>query len=143
MKRENTRLKLEYEIDDGPPIQALGTIAGREFYFHSKHSNWSFEVANDLGDLPTDVGGESVFHLQSRHNNAGRMPLGEACEIVERCAEFFLAVTAARLKAATETPNEKQRNRKLPNPKKGRSLEEAMKKTNQQYAKTLAKLAKS
>lgn len=89
---------VEYELSQPPPLQGSGRIAGREFYFIAKHSNWSFEVANDFGELPSDVGGNTVFTVQSRHNDAGFMPMDEASKIIEDCARLYLEVTAPRLK---------------------------------------------
>jgi hypothetical protein len=91
-------LGLEYEVEGAAPVQALGTIRGREFYFRARHSNWTFEVANDLGELPTDVGGDALFYLQSRHNDASFLSLDEACVIIEHCAKSFLELTWPNLK---------------------------------------------
>lgn len=91
-------LGLEYVVGGCCPVQANGTIRGRQFYFHARHSNWTFEVANDLGELPSDVGGNAVFFLESRHNDAGYMSSAEASRIVEACSRLFLEVTAGRLK---------------------------------------------
>ena len=67
-------LGVEYELYGEQPVQADGFIQGRGFHFHAKHSNWSFEVANDLGEFPSDIGGNAVFVVEGRHNGAGSMP---------------------------------------------------------------------
>jgi hypothetical protein len=33
-----------------------GSVAGRDPYFRARHQRWEFEIANEQGELPTDVG---------------------------------------------------------------------------------------
>jgi hypothetical protein len=82
---------LDYEIST-LPLQALGTIHGRGFYFLAKHSNWSFEVEDDLGSLPSDTGGNPVFQVNGRYPHAGEMTTEEAARIIERCAALFIEI---------------------------------------------------
>ena len=85
------RLGLEYESSQ-LPIQAIGTIGGRGFYFIAKHSNWTFEVADDLGDFPSDTGGNPVFTIEARYAHAGEMSEDEVKRIIEGCASAFIAM---------------------------------------------------
>ena len=91
-------LGVDYLVHGACPVQAEGMIQGRHFCFRAKHSNWTFEVANDLGEFPSDIGGNAVFILDSRHNDAGDMPLSEANRIIEACVRLYLEVTVRRLK---------------------------------------------
>jgi len=88
---------VNYRVDGTSPVQGFGSIAGREFHFHANHSNWLFEVANDLGEFPSDVGGNPVFEIQSRHNNAGFLTKQEAIKIIEECCRLFLNITLDHL----------------------------------------------
>lgn len=91
----NSLLSLEYELDGPAPVQALGTIAGRDFYFRSRHSEWSFEIANERGDLPSDVGEPVIFQRHGMYRNASYMPDEVATEIIEKCAIDFLRLGGA------------------------------------------------
>jgi hypothetical protein len=88
---------LQGELSGPSPIQALGKILGRDFYFHAKHSQWVFEVADDLGNLPSDTGNEEVFTLKSRRKFAGELAPAEAIRVIHECARLFCSVTFAHL----------------------------------------------
>ncbi|HEX8916810.1 MAG TPA: hypothetical protein VF796_30955 [Humisphaera sp.] len=88
---------LAFEVYGAAPVQASGSVGTRTFYFHARHSNWSFEMADDLGELPTDTGNNPVFSVHGRHRDAGEMPLDEASKIIEACARLFLSTTAPNL----------------------------------------------
>lgn len=83
-------LQLEYEIWGSAPVQALGTVLGREFYFRSRHDEWSFEVALENGELPSDVGVEPVFYRTGAFENASYMPLDKGIAIIKRLATEFV-----------------------------------------------------
>lgn len=59
-------LEVEYELFGDLPIQALGVVRGREFYYHLRHGEWTFEVADECGDLMSDHDQEPVFHRHGR-----------------------------------------------------------------------------
>lgn len=86
----DSQLQLEYEIWGEGPLQALGAILGREFYFRSRHDEWSFEVALDNGDLPSDVGAEPVFYRTGNFENASNMPIETGITIIRRLATEFV-----------------------------------------------------
>ena len=90
-------LHLRFQLSGPSPIQAVGTIKDRDFYFHAKHSNWSFETADDFGSLPSDTGNNPVFIIESRRKLADDMSPGEARGIVTACARLYLEVTAERV----------------------------------------------
>ena len=84
-------IDLEFSIDR-QPIQALGTIGGRGFYFIAKHSSWSFEVADDCGSLPSDTGNNPVFRVEGRFPSVDDVPDGHVAMIVEHCARLFTRI---------------------------------------------------
>jgi len=88
---------LQGELTGASPIQAVGKVHGRDFYFHAKHSQWHFEVADDLGNLPSDKGNEAVFTLKSRRKFAGEMAPAEAILIIKECSKLFVSLTAKNL----------------------------------------------
>jgi hypothetical protein len=92
-KISNALLQLNCEIWGNAPVQALGTVAGREFYFRARHTEWTFEVATDDGDLPTDIGAEAVFFREGKHENASWMPLEEAVAIIKRNALEYVTAS--------------------------------------------------
>ena len=83
-------LNLHYELSRHP-IQALGSIAGREFFFIAKHGQWDFEMANDLNELPSDVSGIPVFRVQSACSFAESLEDGQILDILKCCAQTYLA----------------------------------------------------
>lgn len=84
-------LQLDYELFGSAPVQALGTIAGREFYFRARHNKWDFEVSAVDGQLPTDTGADPVFFKNGEFANASYMPHDVAMALIERCAEEYLS----------------------------------------------------
>jgi hypothetical protein len=47
-------LDAEFEVYGNCPVQAFGTVLGRDVYFHARHESWSFDVADHAGKLPSD-----------------------------------------------------------------------------------------
>jgi hypothetical protein len=43
-----------FEVYGNCPVQGLGTVLGRDLYFHARHDGWWFEVADRAGNLPSD-----------------------------------------------------------------------------------------
>jgi hypothetical protein len=77
------------------PVQAFGTVLGRELYFRARHDSWSFDVADCAGHLPADGYRDSDgFSREGNHPNAGWMPLAETVKIIARCLEEFTGVRA-------------------------------------------------
>ena len=88
-------LGLAYEIWGAAPLQALGTVGDREFYFRARHTEWEFEVALENGDLPSDVGAEPVFRKTGKHPNASYMPIDTGIAIIKRLATIFVTLTSS------------------------------------------------
>ncbi len=90
-------LGLVYELGGVVPVQAFGSIGGRDFYFCARHSNWTFEMADDLGQLSSDTGNNAVLSVEGRNRNAGYMPLDEASKIIEECTKLYLSTVFPNL----------------------------------------------
>jgi hypothetical protein len=84
--------RIQFELSKDP-FQAIGKIDGREFYFHARHSNWRFEIADDLGGLPSDTGGNPVFRVDGRFPMVDPIMTEEdATTIIRRCATLFVEI---------------------------------------------------
>ena len=92
---DRTTDTLKFEIFGQAPVQALGTVAGRELYFRARHDEWEFEVALEDGEIASDHDEPPVFHRTGRSENAGFMSEEEAEALVRNCAEQYLAETGA------------------------------------------------
>lgn len=83
----------EFEVYGNCPVQAFGTVLDREIYFRARHDDWSFDVADRAGNLPSDGYGRSDgFYREGRYSNAGWMPLQEAVNIVVKCLREYTGV---------------------------------------------------
>lgn len=83
-------LYAEFEVWGTCPVQALGTVLGRELFFRARGEHWSFDVADDDGNLPSDGAcGPNGLYLEGKHRNAGYMEHAEAVRIIERCLRVF------------------------------------------------------
>ena len=72
------------------PVQAEGAVDGFPFYFHARHDEWTFGLAN--GREPDPVGIESEadgFYRAATCEDASWLPLDQAKAIVERCIDEF------------------------------------------------------
>jgi hypothetical protein len=86
-------LGVEYELWGEYPVQALGEIRGRDFYFHAKHYEWEFEIADAAGRLPSD-GGKPEFVRRGKHPNASYMPHDEAASLIDSFLREYAATIA-------------------------------------------------
>lgn len=84
-------LEVEYEIAGGL-VQAFGRVNGRGFYFRARHPTWSFEMEDDAGALPSDVGGNPVLCIEGWYSNKREMTQDEAGRIIEKCAAMYADV---------------------------------------------------
>jgi hypothetical protein len=83
----------EFEVYGNCPVQAFGTVLDREIYFRARHEDWSFDVADGAGNLPSDgYLGSDGFYRAGRYSNAGWMPLQEAVKIIVACLREFTGV---------------------------------------------------
>lgn len=79
-----------FEIWGNSPVQAIGTVLGRELYFRARHDGWSFEVADHAGNLPSDGFRDSDgFYREDNFDDASWMPHQKAVVIIERCLRGY------------------------------------------------------
>jgi hypothetical protein len=84
-----------FEVYGNCPVQAFGTVLGRQLYFRARHDGWSFDVADRAGNLPSDGYRDSDgFYREGDYPNAGWMPLLEAVKIIMRCLREYVGDTA-------------------------------------------------
>jgi hypothetical protein len=86
-------LGIEYNLWGEYPVQAMGEVRGREFYFRAKHDEWEFEVADASGVLPSD-GGKPEFVRRGKHADASYMPHDEAAKLIESFVREYTAAAA-------------------------------------------------
>ncbi len=84
-----------FEVYGAAPVQAFGTVLGRELYFRARHDGWSFDVADHAGNLPSDGFRDSDgFYREGDYPNASSMPLAVAIEVIRRCLSEYTGVPA-------------------------------------------------
>ena len=93
-KRALPDLELEYELFGEAPVQAMGKVAGRDFYFRARHNHWEFEVAMEDGRFPSDLDLPPVFQREGKCRDASFMPTRDAHGIIERCAREYRSVSS-------------------------------------------------
>jgi hypothetical protein len=80
----------EFEVYGACPVQAFGTVRGRELYFRARHGVWSFDVADSAGHLPSDGYFDSDgFYREGVDPHKGYMPLPEAVAVVAECLREY------------------------------------------------------
>ena len=80
-----------FEVYGNCPVQAFGTVLGRELYFRARHDGWGFDVADRDGNLPSDGYRDSDgFYREGGYPDAGWMPLREAVKIIARCLREYV-----------------------------------------------------
>lgn len=80
-----------FEVYGVCPVQAFGTVRGRDIYFRSRNGRWSFDVADSGGRLPSDgylYSDGYSFEGIDLHN--GYMPPNEAVAIIAECLRVFV-----------------------------------------------------
>ena len=92
MTRSVGQLELQYELsgEGASLIQATGSVKGRGFYFRARHPQWEYEMDDDLGQSPSDVGGNSILFVRGWYSNTTDMSYEEADRIIERCAKMYV-----------------------------------------------------
>jgi hypothetical protein len=84
-------LDAQFELWGSCPVQALGTILGRELYFRARHNGWSLDIADHAGNLPSDGNRNSDgFYRQGDYPNSGTMPQKRAVAIIMRCLREYV-----------------------------------------------------
>lgn len=84
-----------FEIAGDCPVQAIGTVRGRDLYFRARNNNWSFDVADSAGNLPSDgYRNSDGFYREAAHPNACWLPHEEAVKIIVNCLQEYTACRA-------------------------------------------------
>ena len=87
-------LDASFEIGGCAPVQGQGKVLDRELYFRARHDDWSFEIATQAGQFPSDgFKGPGTFYREGAYPNASWMPLTEAVKIILRCLADYTGVT--------------------------------------------------
>ncbi len=82
-----------FEVYGQAPVQAFGSVLGRELYFRARHDGWSFDVADRAGNLPSDGYRDSDgFYREGDFPDASWMPMAEAVRIIGRCLRQYTGV---------------------------------------------------
>lgn len=80
----------EFEVYGWAPVQGLGTVLGREMYFRARHDDWTFDVADHAGRLPSDgFFNSDGFYRESKYPDASYMPLPKAVAIIGKCLQEY------------------------------------------------------
>lgn len=83
-----------FEVYGACPVQAFGTVGGRELYFRARHGEWSFDVADSAGNLPSDGYHDSDgFYREGIDPHNGYMLLPEAVGVVTECLREYTGLT--------------------------------------------------
>src|SRR5262245_3299124 len=78
----------KFEVFGQCPVQATGEVLGRDLYFRARHGEWSFDVANADGHLPSD-GYSGGFYREGQYPDAGYMPHQKAVTLIAKCLREF------------------------------------------------------
>ena len=79
-----------FEVYGACPVQAVGTAHGRELYFRARHGEWTFEVADTAGNLPSDgYFNSDGFYREGIDPHQGYMPLREAVDVIAECLREY------------------------------------------------------
>jgi hypothetical protein len=83
----------QYEVSDEAPVQAFGTVLGRDLYFRARHDQWSFEVEDHAGNMPSDGFHDSDgFYREGKYEKASYMDLTVAVKIINRCLVEYTGI---------------------------------------------------
>lgn len=74
-----------YWLGGNCPVQAEGTVDGKEFYFRARYTSWRMEIGSDA---------EPEWECHGSWGDgpyaAGWMPEAEARRIIEKCAAEYM-----------------------------------------------------
>jgi hypothetical protein len=95
-----------FEVCGVAPVQGSGSVCGRDLYFRARHDQWSFDVADRAGHLPSDGYQESDgFYREAEYLNASYMPHREAVAIIETCLREYRCTFGNPLRPVTANPS--------------------------------------
>lgn len=80
----------QFEVYGCQPVQGFGEVHGRDLYFRAKYDEWSFEVADRNGNMPSDGFHDSDgYYVERPYLNAGYMPHREAVLLIEQSLRAY------------------------------------------------------
>ncbi|MCG8460697.1 MAG: hypothetical protein MI919_30815, partial [Holophagales bacterium] len=79
----------ELEVFGSAPVQPLGTVDGRDFYFRARHDAWSAEVADSLGMLPSDGFSGGLFR-HGFQQKASYLALPRVNHLIEKSVDEYV-----------------------------------------------------
>ena len=80
----------KFEVYGACPVQAFGTVCGRDLYFRARHGEWWFEVADSAGKMPSDgYFNSDGFYRDGIDPHQGYMPLPEAVAVIAECLREY------------------------------------------------------
>ena len=89
---------IEYEIYGYAPVQGFGKVIDRDIYFRARHDGWSFDIADNKGDLPSDgFADPDGFYREGAFENASYMPIEKAMRLIDRCLQEYIDGRPGRL----------------------------------------------
>jgi hypothetical protein len=82
------------------PVQAWGTVKGRDFYFRARGEYWTFAVSEspDIDPINMQNANHGFFREErygTQRSDASYIPLDVAAKIVEDCAREYVQSRAA------------------------------------------------
>jgi len=84
-----------FEVWGTCPVQGIGSVAGRDLYFRARERQWTFDIADDCGNLPSDgFANVNGFYRESAYREADYMSHEQAVRIMEKCLEEYFAERA-------------------------------------------------
>jgi hypothetical protein len=85
---------------DAAPVQYEGTIEGKFFFFHARHNEWSFCIADTLEEAIDGFSEREVFVKRGRYGSdqnpgygvhaASYMPHEEAERLIRACSSEYI-----------------------------------------------------
>lgn len=79
-----------FEVNGACPVQAFGTVRGRDLYFRARHGEWWFEVADAAGRMWSDGYRDSDgYYREGIDPHNGYMPLPEAVAVIAECLREY------------------------------------------------------
>ena len=83
-------LDAEFNVYGACPVQAFGTVRGRDLYFRARHGVWSFDVTDSNGNLPSDgYRYADGFYREGVDPHNGYMPLPDAVAVIAECLREY------------------------------------------------------
>ena len=84
-----------FDVSGECPVQAFGTVGGRDLYFRARHGEWWCEIADSNGNLPSDgYFSSDGFYREGLDPHNGYMPLPDAVVIIANFLKEYTGIDA-------------------------------------------------